>query len=154
MCKKPNEKTIKAIEELEQGLGKSVDNIDELFKDLENDIKKAERKGENTMLTSKEEEELREFQLEKLAEDAYSAGHNDGYEKGYEEGYEEGKDQGYDNGREEGEEAGFNNAKEVFDETPINELVELLKKQVESSPYLLEKLQDELEFQFNMKLVK
>jgi len=102
MCKKPNEKTIKAIEELEQGLGKSVDNIDELFKDLENDIKKAERKGENTMLTSKEEEELREFQLEKLAEDAYSAGHNDGYEKGYEEGYEEGKYEGFDIGYSEG----------------------------------------------------
>ena len=74
--------------------------------------------------------------------------------EGHEAGYEEGKDQGYDAGHEEGEEAGFNNAKEVFDETPINELVELLKKQVESSPYLLEKLQDELEFQFNMKLVK
>ena len=93
-------------------------------------------------------------------------GYNEGYDacesenreawtaEGHEAGYEEGKDQGYDAGHEEGEEAGFNNAKEVFDETPINELVELLKKQVESSPYLLEKLQDELEFQFNMKLVK
>jgi len=103
--------------------------------------------------------------IDEIKDVAYQQGFDDGEEQGYKEGYKTGESEGYNNGKnaadedydqghKDGFEEGKKEAKEELNETPLNELVPLLKEIVGSSPFLWDELQNELKYTFGMILSK